>query len=428
MKTIVRLAMRNLGRRKARSFSLALGAAFGCFMLTVVYSTIGGMRESLLEKAAVYYGGDFSVLGHRDDGFQTTDRVSGILSALESIPGGRILASPRTEDRSKDIFLVAGGKSVRQKMLSGVEWEREGEFLARLVFVEGAPPREKGASGILISEPVAASLGVRSGDRVVILTSTLTGQRTSASLLVQGIFRDSSLFGQYTVYLARGELNPLLGYGADWATYVGGRFARGARIPLDSIQRVLEEHVSMFPRVASKGLMEGQTAQGGWSGIRHSLLGLDAHVYQIRYVADVFALMGYAIALVLLGMSALGLSTSFRMIVTERRREIGTMRALGMGAQAVALLFLVEALALVTVASAAGLGAGRLALSVIARIDVSGIPGFDVFLSSGRLAPRMDMVAALFVVLVMLAVSLISVAGSVARAARVSPAEAFRSE
>ncbi len=429
IKTTMRLAIRNLVRQKGRSLSLATAIAFGCAILTLVYGAIGGMRASLLEKASVYYGGDFSVLGHRDDSFQTTDSASKIVDALESLPGASIVASPRTEDRSPNIFLVNRGLSVRQKMVSGVEWDREGRFFDKLNFVEGGTAGMAKAEGLIISEPVAEALDVHAGDRVILLTDTYTGQRNSATLVVRGIFRDSSLFGQYTSYVDNGFLKELLRYDSSWATYVGAHFTgRAPRPRLSDIQARLEKTVSMFPLVASKGDMADQTGAEGWKGIRHSLLGLEAHLYQISQVADVFSLMSYALAGLLLGIVVLGITNTYRVVVIERTREIGTMRALGMPARGVALMFLVEAGMLSLAASCVGLACGTGLLRIASSFSLSWIPGFDVFLSKGRLAPLVDPSAWAFVLAVMIVASLLAVSGPVRSAVKISPARAFSVE
>ena len=67
-------------------------------------------------------------------------------------------------------------------------------------------------------------------------------------------------------------------------------------------------------------------------------------------------------ALILFTIVAVGITNTFRMVVYERTREIGTMRALGFQRSQTRLLFLVEALLL----SLSGVTAGMI-LAVIGR-------------------------------------------------------------
>ena len=124
----------------------------------------------------------------------------------------------------------------------------------------------------------------------------------------------------------------------------------------------------------------------------------------------------------------LGVVNTYRVVVFERTREIGTMRAMGMQKPAVVRLFLLEAGMLAVVASTLGVAIGLGALVLLSAFDLSWLPGFDVFLSNGRIAWSMAPGAMLAVALLMLVAVLAAAMGPSSRAASIEPVQACSME
>ena len=104
------------------------------------------------------------------------------------------------------------------------------------------------------------------------------------------------------------------------------------------------------------------------------------------------------------------------------------MRALGMPRATVAALFLAEALLLALAAlSVGGIGA-LLALQGVSRLSFDWIPGFDIFMERGRIAPFLPPKVALLNVAAICAVTLAAAWAPAWRAARVDPAQALRAD
>ncbi|MGA2545265.1 MAG: FtsX-like permease family protein [Rectinemataceae bacterium] len=429
MNSTLRIALRNLLRQKARYRVLGVAIAFGCAIITIVYGALGGMRMSLEEKAKIYYGGDFSVFGSTKNGALSVDNPREVVDALEALPGKPVRAALRIDYRS-NVFLSFGGNSVHMRMVMGAAFDREERNFRSFNYVAGGPEGMRGSNGVLISAPVAKMLGARVGDDILLLIDTTTGQRNSATLVLRGIYRDSSLFGFYTSYMDIDFLRAVTRLDPVSTTYVGGYYQGNGRLmfPLRRIQAALEKKLPMFPLAAAKADMFAIHDRSNWAGVKYSLIGLGAHIAQINQVVEVMTILLLALACLLMGTVVLGVVNTYRVIVYERTKEIGTMRAIGMQRPMVIRLFLLEAGILAVGTSALGVAIGIGALALLSAVNLSWLPGFDVFLSNGRIAWVMAPGEMLLVASLMLAAVLAAAAGPASRAASIEPVQACSME
>lgn len=421
------MARRNLGRSDGRYATLAAAIMLGCAIMTLVMGSLSGMRSSLEAKAALYYGGDFSVHGLRKDGLEMIPDAPRIVAEIEKAGEGRVAASPRIVDRNTSSFLFFAGASIQLKMITGVDWKVEGPSFGALNFTQGGIADMEVGDGIIVSEPMAEALGARAGDDILILTDTADGQRNTATAVLRGVFRDSSFLGADTAYVGIGFLRALTVYPEGAATEIGVRFSgHGGKAPgIAALQGALGKNLPMFPLASSRAELFRMQEKDSWEGQRYAILSLAAHVSQISQVVELLASVLYALVALLLGVVVLGATNTYRVIVHERTREIGTMRALGMQRNRVAMLFLAEAACLAGVGTAAGLALGLILLLVLGMIPFSWIPGFDVFLSHGRIAWNLNPALIWAIVLVMFVTCLLASWAPASRAARIEPAAAY---
>ena len=429
MDSTFRIALRNLFRQKARYRILGIAIAFGCAIITIVYGALGGMRMSLEEKAKIYYGGDFSILGNSKTDGLGVNNPREVIDLLESLPGKPVRVSLRIDYRS-NVFLSFAGNSVHMRMVMGAAFNREERNFRSFNYVAGGSEGMSGSNGILLSAPVAKKLGARVGDDLLLLIDTKTGQRNTATMVLRGIYKDSSLFGYYTSYMDIDFLRATTRYDPVATTYVGGYYQGNGRtvFPLRRIQAALEKKLPMFPLAAVKADMFSTLDRSNWTGIKYSLIGLDAHIAKINQVVEVMTFLLLALGGLLMATVVLGVVNTYRVIVFERTKEIGTMRAIGMQRPVVVRLFLFEAGLLAVAASSLGVALGIGALGLLSAVDLSWLPGFDVFLSNGRIAWVMAPGEMLLVAGLMLIAVLGAVAGPANRAASIEPVQACSME
>ena len=288
----------------------------------------------------------------------------------------------------------------------------------------------KGTKGILISEPIARLLKVRVGDDLLLLIPTLMGEKNTASVVVRGIFRDSSLFGYYTSYLDVDVLRNLVGMPKEFCTQIAIFFPGGrpSASLVNGLQRDLEGKFNFFPHLDRRQTFIEKAAQEKAPGSKYALLGLDANLDEVLQLLEAVYAVAFSLIAILLGVVLLGVSGSYRVIVYERTNEIGTMRAIGMQRGAAARLLMVEAAILAIIGSLVGGSLAWMAMRLIGAIDLSFIPSFDIFLRGGRIEASLPLGLAFALTGLLVATAVIAVAGPARHAARIDPSEAMRNE
>ena len=104
------------------------------------------------------------------------------------------------------------------------------------------------------------------------------------------------------------------------------------------------------------------------------------------------------------------------------------MRALGLSRGGVISLFLVEALLLALAAMMLGGIGALIVLQGISRLSFDWIPGFEIFMERGHIAPFLPLQVALCNVLIICTVTLVSAWGPSRRAGRLDPVQALRTD
>ena len=107
---------------------------------------------------------------------------------------------------------------------------------------------------------------------------------------------------------------------------------------------------------------------------------------EIQTILEALTLVTYAILALLSIVIAVGILNMYRVIIYERTREIGTMRAIGVQKHQVRNIVLCEAFFLAICGIAAGLILSVLGLFILSRFSMSGAAGFDIFLDRRHLS------------------------------------------
>ena len=427
------LAWRNLIRQRQRYALVALAVVLGFALVCVVSGTAFGALEALKAKGARYFAGEVSVQGF-PDGVKAHQRIDGaasIASKLRNSSLGIRSANPRAIYYGDDASLLFGGESVRQRRLAGIDFAAERAEFAGLAFVDGDLGGMIGTEaeqGILISESAAKILGAHNGDEVTIALSTDTGQYNTGTLVVRGIFRETSLFG-YIAYVQIDELNKLVGRPKGTATDLAlYGFPGGDNIRLaDAVRTSLGTWAKVFPSTPTKDSVD-VALNAGVSDETYSILPLEGNLKQIGEIVSAFL----AVTLVALGIFAVivmvGILNTFRVIAYERTREVGTMRALGMQRRQVSRLFLAEALIMGVVSCASGLALAMASFGALSLANFSHLSVAGLFMEQGHLRFFLDPLMTILDFGIMLAATLVAAWGPAHRASAVDPAVALRTE
>ncbi|MGB4430818.1 MAG: FtsX-like permease family protein, partial [Limnochordia bacterium] len=122
-----------------------------------------------------------------------------------------------------------------------------------------------------------------------------------------------------------------------------------------------------------------------------------------------------------------GITNTFRMILLERTREIGTMRAFGMHKSQVQQIFLWEAVLLGLVGCAAGLALSGLTILVVGNWPLNVDPSLQFFLQQGRITFRLSLNDLILNLVLVVLTSLLAAYWPARAAARLSPIKALSS-
>ena len=403
----VMIAGRNVWRNPRRTAITAGGTAFGITAFVFLFSYFDGFGEDLINNATRYVTGHAQVerAGFRQDYAPELafDGADALLTQLRALPEVEA-AAPRVQVQA----LASSAAKSEGILLVGIapEAERGVTFIQRTV-VEGKALAAGADRDMLIGRKLAERLGVRLGEKVIVMAQAADGELGSAAYRVSGIFAtESSSFDGAMALVTLPAAQSLL--------------ALGSRV--SSINLRLRDRAALAnglpelrQRVASAGL-----SLAPWPTL---LPQLDEMVRMIRVISHI--LLGVAFLVI-----AIAIMNTVFMAVTERTREFGVMMALGMPPAATVRMVVYETLLLMLLASFLGYGVGALLVTYFSRqgIDLSGffqdystIPGLTGIVHPTLIASHIALPG-----VVMFAASVLISLYPALRAARLDPVRAIR--
>ena len=424
------LSARNILLQRRRYLLIVTAIIFGFALITTVAGISFGALFSVQQKAGRYFAGNSSITGYVR-AWSMISRPQEMIDYLKNSSLPIRLSSPRSSYNSGDAALFFNGETIRQRKLAGIDFSREGFEFSGLHFTQGgweSFSTDEGKNGILISIAAARLLGCRVGDEVLLSVTADTGQYNTAKLIVRGIFNETSLFG-YIAYMRQTDINRILVRAPDAATDIAVYAQEGVDLErfAEELRLTLAERYKVFPRFASREERDAELAKGANTEETLAVLSQNAQLAQIKQLVDALLGVAYFTMAIFIAIVMVGILNTYRVLVHERTREIGVMRALGMSRMGVRFLFLAEAGLLSIFASLFGLALGILLLYGITRLDLSAIPAAGLFLEGGRLRFHLDFSMVAVNILVMAAAALSAAWGPANKAARISPVEAMRS-
>jgi putative ABC transport system permease protein len=421
----LQLAYQNLSRRVSSYLFVGLAMVLAFCVITLISSIAAGSLDTIRDKAARYFAGHISITLFLNG---TAQSSSELLEAAIRSQSTRTIADRSIYYRN-DALLFFSGERVQQRKLIGIDLSIEGSEFDGLPFTSGSWQALASAPtpGILISAVAAKILHCQVGDAVTLYLTTDSGQYNSADLIVYGIFNEASLFG-YAAYLRIADLNQLIHRPAEAATDIAVYVDKGADVD-KAAQRIVDE-LSKNNRVAPLYRTREERDAGLAAGFTEPTLVVmtqDAQLAQVKQLLDALLYISYFVMGIFLLIIMVGILNTYRVLIHNRKREIGVLRALGMKKAQVKLLFLQEAALLSILASIAGLALTFLLLHLVSALDLSTIPGAALFTENGHLRLNLDLKLCILNFALILSSALMAVWGPATQASRIAPTEAMRS-
>lgn len=419
------IAYRSLTSNIKRYVSLFLVCAFGVCICLSVLGTMNGMVTSLRNKARIYYGGDLMFLG----GDNTVEFYNSIehVENVKKYFSPDAIVTPRLDFDGSNALFFFEGVSANQRVLKGVDFIQEAPLFDTFNFIEGSYKNMPGTDGVIISQAIAQTLNIRVGDSVTLMITNVNGYRDTRQLILQGIFADSSLFGMYSSYFNLATLQSLLSVPAEYANrvcifYPDNKFSR---IDISRLQHTLEKVFNMHPQVKDKQEFYDVLYSGNHPNPYYGLLTLDTNLQDLRVLIEAMRIVIYFISVLLIAIIAVGIGSTYRVIVLKRSNEIGVYMSLGYSIPAIIRIFLVEVCFLVSAGFITGLASAFGVNVLLQAIDFTNIPAVDLFLTNNRLVPLITPAYIGIIFMSVFVTTLASVLFTIRTTVQINPVEAL---
>src|SRR5690606_16062163 len=446
---VVRIAFRNTRRRSSDLVLLGGAIAFGVMIITLVNAFTQGAVGNVRSNFSYAAGGHIFVTGteltesRREVGRIGDDRP--LRAAVD--PSDPRIASVHRRSAAYG-SLIFGARTVSQQ-IEGVDFAAEEHFRRGLQVREGSVEDLSDPQLLILPAKAAERLGVQVGESLLVRLQSVTGQQNVGEFRVVAIIEDTASFGQSSAYTSLAYLNSLIGL-EPWEYQVYSIFLTdmreieavageiyqalvdaGALVERPYSDRAITYDDEVEEGVAVLGQMFGQAAaiiaEEPWEGTKFAVMTLDELMKPVVAAMGVLDSIALGIFVILLVITGVGILNTFRMIIIERTREIGTMRAFGMQKGTVRSIFLWEAAFISLGGGAAGLVLAGVIAFFVSRATFQDVPGLDFFLDNGHftfIVTPADLVVNLGILLF---ISLLSALLPANAAAKMAPAKALGS-
>lgn len=357
----LRLALRNLWRHKRRTLLTAIVLGFGVFLYSGFDSWFLGFEQDSLRTMVRYESGALSV--HAPGYWQERDELplDRVIPDAERL-SERIRTLPGVGGATPQLILNAALNNGIDEMpvkAIGIDPLSDGSVLSLRDTVKEGRYLEPGLNEALIGRDLARLMDLGVGDSFTLVLRTERATFEAIDLEIVGLL---------------GSVHPDINQ-------------NNVYLPLDVAQQAAE-----LPDTATQLLV---AAQGGFRALgdlpdeirrvgKASGIELDIRTWEtwaVDYLAHARAdRRNSAAILALVGIiAALGIVNNVLLAGMERRREIGTLKALGMTEGRIVLLFMMEGAGIGLFGGLLGtlLAIPAIAYLVIKGVDFSALAGYD---------------------------------------------------
>lgn len=442
MFTVTKLALRNLTRQKRRNVILAIAIAFGFFVVTLIDGLTTGMVGNLEEQITQLVGGTVLVQGLEKLPPTEENKKAQIIPIVRDGDYIKnIVENSNIKYKSYSCYSTNAGRMIFEGKKTAIQLYgrdlSDQTLLKSFQFVEGGI-ENIGPNTVIISDKTAESMNIEVGDQFIFSTSTIYGQNTVTDLTVAGIIKSNTFVNTLQAYTNLSELNTLIGLPEDGyttftiylnnkndqvkvANYIENQIRKDGK---NVTSRALA--VSTNPSNIGRGLekqLEGEDNM--WEGTKWAVEALYDEIPAINTVLVVVHTVTTIILIVILLIVMVGISNTYRMILYERIKEIGTMRALGKEGKVIKKLFTTEAVILCVLGAVLGLVLALIVMQIIHLIPINN-ESLSIFLHKGHFSFTVSWTSIFIQYILLIILTSNAVRGSAKKAARMNPAEALR--
>lgn len=417
------IAFRSLKYEPKRYLLLFVAASFGIALVITAIGLMNGLLDSFNNKARIYYGGDLILL-HSTDGNLGWYNTDDVITEIEPYFTSKdFLLSYRIDYENNNTYLFFEGESLKQRKIKGVDFEREDNLFSSLTFSEGSKKILKGTNGIYISSSTAENLNLKIGDNVTLMLRTTKNYTETATLVVEGIFQDSSLFGANVSYLDFEFLRSMIKYPKNYSISIGAFSNKNlTNTEILIIQNELKQFFNMYDLVEDKQIFIDNLAK---SKGKTALITLTSNLENLNFLILALRIIIYIIIAILIIIIAIGIGSTYKVIAVKRTKEIGMYMALGLSSNGIIKLFIIEVFYLMLFAFICSNFIMLIMANIISSLDLSLIPAIDIFLMNGKLLVQPYFFQILLILGIVVVTTMILVYFTIRRCVNINPVEAL---
>jgi len=401
---IFKMAFRDLGRNRRRSFFSALAVAIGLALLMLMASVIQGEMGNAVEGAIQLQSGHIQIRAASydenksslkwEDLVENPDQIASQVAALDQVK----VATPRLFASG---FLSTGNESAGVRIY-GIDPPSAANDPYRKGIISGSYLTADDRSGLLIGKPAADKLHLQAGDQVSLSVNTSNGDVQEQSFTVRGIYSTNTYgFDNSTIFLPLAKAQAITQTEKHASTIF-----------------ILLKDISFTDSVAS-ALNVSNLKVLKWED-------LNALIVEFETLANSYIGFFY---MIILAITASVIINTLIMSVYERTREIGILSAIGMRGFRIMLLFLAESILLAIGGVILGLILGVLGIYLF---NINGFyignMGLTGFVISDTIRAKLTLNNTINVSIMTFVVTLLAGLYPAVMASRMEPVEALRAE
>ncbi len=326
--------------------------------------------------------------------------------------------------------------NVSSENIQGVNFDQETELLSTLKVVDGSIDGLEKENAIIIPSKVATQLGIVVGEELLVSFDTVTGQANVGSFIVVATTDDMTMMGFSYSYAHLDYINTLIGLDKEEYQQLNLFLYNLSSIP--TVQEMLEKGIdekgyALKPKSDSNDpsermmlMFSSAVDEEPWDETRFEVTTLNDFMDAVTQILAILNGIALGVFLIMLVITMVGLINTFHMIMIERVKEIGTMRAVGMLKRDVSKQFILEGVILVLRGALFGLIAAFVISFILSLISFPLDSNFAFIMDKGHISVVIQPLSVLMVLSIVTIITIIAVAGPARKAAKLSPADALR--
>lgn len=317
MNQLIKMAFRDLGRNRRRSFFSALALGMGLAVLLLMAAVLRGEMRDAMQASIKLQSGHLQVRAKSYDEDKTSLAWEDLIENPERV-AAQIASLPAVKVATPRLFasgiLVKGDKTAGVSIL-GIDPPSEANAPYRDGLVSGEYLDRDDREGILIGQSLAQKLNLKPGDTVNLMVNTSNGDVDEQTFIIRGLYSTKiPTYDELTVLMPLAKAQAI---------------AR-AENHASTIFILLHDQEQTDAVVAA--LQTEQYQVKTW--VQMNTLIVETEKFSNAYMVVLY--------LIVLAITATVIVNTLVMSVFERTREIGILSALGMRGTGIMAMFFAE--------------------------------------------------------------------------------------